>query len=359
MAMATSAGASVHELPFFTADLPGTGGAIGPRPEDFRVDETPAYAPSGHGEHRYVRIEKRLFTTPEAVRHVAQAAGVDARDVGYAGLKDKHAVTSQWLSLPSRSAPPERWSLPEGLRVLESSFHGNKLRTGHLAGNRFTIVLEGVEDSAAQRAAALRERIEATGLPNYFGAQRFGRGGENLAKALQWLAGGGKKRLTPFLLKLYPSVVQSEIFNRYLTLRAAEGLDRLLLGEIVRLEGSGASFLVEDLERETPRFARREIHPTGPILGPKMREAQQRPRALEDEASRAVGVDENVRATLFRFAPGSRRDLLVHPRNFLIEEAGPNRLRLGFDLPAGSYATVLIREFTRSPWLADDRAFSE
>ena len=123
--------------PFCTSALPAVGGAIGPEPEHFRVDEIPAYAASGEGEHCYVRIEKRLLTTPEAVKLIAEVAGVDARDIGYAGLKDKHAVTTQWLSLPKKSVPAEQWKLPDRLRVLESSFHANKLRTGHLTGNRF------------------------------------------------------------------------------------------------------------------------------------------------------------------------------------------------------------------------------
>jgi len=344
------------EPPFWTAELPGTGGNIGPEPEDFRVDEKPAYLPSGQGEHRYVRIRKQRLTTPDAVRAIARAADVDARDIGYAGLKDKHAITTQWLSLPMKSVAPEHWQLPDQLSVLEVSAHGNKLRTGHLAGNRFSLALVGTDGEAYARADALVQLIRARGVPNYFGAQRFGRGGENWNRALAWSSQGGKARLSSFLLKLYPSVVQSEVFNRYLALRVAHGTAALFAGEIVRLNGSGASFLVEDPEREQLRLRNREVHLTGPIFGPKMRPAAGVPLELEQRAKTDAGVDDRVESTLARFAPGTRRDLLAFPENLVVTEEGPGRLRLDFELAAGSYATVLAREFTRTAWLDSDTA---
>src|SRR3954470_21861959 len=130
-----------QEPAVMAAELPAIDAHIGPAPEDFVVDEVPLYPQSGEGEHRYVRIEKRGFTTPAMVRAVTRAAGVDERDVGYAGLKDKHAVTRQWLSLPSKARPPSEWQLPDGIAVVEHTRHGNKLRTGHLLGNRFRIRL--------------------------------------------------------------------------------------------------------------------------------------------------------------------------------------------------------------------------
>lgn len=350
---------AVFTPPFTTVSLPGSGGAIGPDPEDFRVDEQPAYQPSGQGEHCYVRIQKRGLTTPEAVRRIAEAAEVDIREIGYAGLKDKHAVTTQWLSLPVKSAPPEQWKLPEQLSVLDVSRHTNKLRTGHLVGNHFSIALVGLREGARPLAEAIALAIQQRGLPNYFGMQRFGFAGENFPKALTWLREGGRKRLSPFLLKLYPSVVQSEVFNRYLSLRANEGMETLLPGDVVRLSGSGASFVVEDAERENPRLESRDVHLTGPMLGPKMRSAAGRPLELELLAKSAVGIDERIETTLGRFAPGARRDLLVFPEALAIAEDGPGRLRLDFGLPAGSYATLLIREFTRSAWLGSDTRIEE
>lgn len=344
----------VHEPPHATSDLPGIAGAIGGALSDFQVQEIPAYLPSGEGEHWYVQLEKRGLSTPELVRRVAQAAGVDGRDVGYAGLKDKHAVTSQWLSLPSRAQAPETWSLPDAIQILAVSRHANKLRTGHLNGNRFRIGLTGVEAGALPRAEAIAERLRARGLRNYFGAQRFGRGGENLERALTWLAGGGRARLPSFLLKLYPSVAQSEIFNRYLTLRAEAGLDHTLPGEVVRLEGSYASFVVEDAQAETARLLARDIQLTGPMPGPKMRPAQGRALELEMEVAKALGVDARVEQTLAKFAPGARRDLLVFPKDLALTEPEPGRLWLDFSLPAGSYATILVRELLRGRLLGSE-----
>jgi tRNA pseudouridine13 synthase len=338
----------IHDPPHSTSELPGISGAIGEEPEDFRVQEIPAYLPSGDGEHWYVELEKRSLSTPDMVRRIAEAAGVDSRDIGYAGLKDKHAITTQWLSLPGRAQAPETWSLPEAIRLLRVSRHANKLRTGHLNGNRFRITLSGVEADALPRALAIAERLRTQGMPNYFGAQRFGRGGENVERALSWLAGGGRARLPPFLLKLYPSVVQSELFNRYLTLRRELGLERTLVGEVVRLEGSYASFVVEDPEAETRRLIARDVHLTGPMIGPKMRPAHGRPLELEAEVCAALGVDARVQRVLEKFAPGARRDLVVFPKDLQLGAGEPGRLWLEFSLPAGSYATILVRELVRS-----------
>ncbi|HET9956335.1 MAG TPA: tRNA pseudouridine(13) synthase TruD [Polyangiaceae bacterium] len=346
--------AQIHDPLFALPDHSGIGGQIGPEPEDFYVEEIPSYLPSGEGEHLYVLVEKRGISTPELVRRLARAANVDSRDIGYAGLKDKHAITRQWLSLPKSALDPAQWGTLENVEVLSQSRHANKLRTGHLSGNRFRIRLHGVADGALPTAQALAEALRQSGVPNYFGGQRFGRGGENLSRALDWLRGGARARLSSFLVKLYPSVVQSEIFNRYLSLRRSEGLDRLLPGEVVRLNGSHAQFVVEEPEREQPRLAARDIHPTGPIPGPKMRAAQGRALELEALAMQEADVSDAVMQVLGRFAPGTRRDLLVYPEELCVSESKPGQLELSFALPAGSYATVLVREFTRRPLIASD-----
>lgn len=344
-----------HEPSFATAALPAAGGAIGSRFEDFRVDEIPAYTPSGEGEHLYVRVEKRGLSTPDLVRLLGREARVAEREIGYAGLKDRRAITSQWLSLPRTATAPETWNLPEEVRVLEASRHVNKLRTGHLRGNRFRIAVTGVPDGGVERARRIVSELERSGVPNYFGGQRFGRDGENLAKALSWLKGGGRARLSAFLYKLYPSVVQSEVFNRYLSLRRAEelGLERLLAGEQMRLSGSGAGFAVEDVTVENERWARREIVPTGPIIGPKMRPASGRPLELEQRAVAELELEAPDLEVLARAAPGARRDLLVYPEGIELTER-EGGFELAFGLPSGSYATVLVRELTRSPLSAGE-----
>jgi tRNA pseudouridine13 synthase len=336
-----------------TAYLPPAGGTLGSEPEHFRVSEKALYEPSGTGEHLYVRVEKRGMTTPELVHVLSRVARVRDRDIGHAGLKDKHAITEQWLSLPGNVEPPESWELPEGVRVLASSRHGNKLRTGHLRGNHFAIVLTGVTEGALERARAILETLQARGLYNYFGEQRFGRGGSNLERALEWLERPPRRgRKERFYSKLYPSVVQSEIFNRYLGRRAARGLDRLIGGEVVRLAGTGSCFVVEHPEVEQPRLDEGDLVLTGPMVGPKAKPALGPALELEAQALGTLGLEPSVLERLARQAPGTRRDLVVPVEEASLAAASTDSLELRFFLPAGCYATQLIREFTRAPWLA-------
>jgi tRNA pseudouridine13 synthase len=336
-----------HAPPFWTAALPGIGGRIGPLEDDFVVEEIPAYAPSGSGEHWYVRVQKRGQNTRDAALALSRAARVSERDIGYAGMKDKHAVTTQWFSLPGSAPSPETWSLPEGLQLLEVSRHANKLRTGHLRGNRFRIAL--VETTALDGARALLEHLSRRGLPNYFGPQRFGHDGRNLGEALAWLRGETRlpRSKERFLTKLYPSVVQAEVFNRYVTRRLSLGSEALIAGEMVRIEGSSAHFVVEDVERETPRYTAGEIRLTGPLPGPKLRHGAGRALELELEAAREAGLGEKELGALAPHAPGTRRDVLVFPSEVSVD-ATADRLVLGFGLPAGSYATEVVRELSRS-----------
>lgn len=345
---------SLHEPPVAHPDLPPTGGRVGPEPEDFLVDEVPAYAASGKGEHQYVQVQKRLLTTPELVRRIGKACGVNERDVGYAGMKDKHAVTTQWLSLATKTPITPELQLGEGVKILLVTRHENKLRTGHLLGNRFTITLAGVTDDALERAEKIAERLRTNGLPNYFGAQRFGHAGRNLPDSISWLARGGRGR-NRFEQKLFPSVVQSELFNRYLSARLALGSDKLLSGEVVRLEGAGAMFRVDDLEKEQPRLAARDLHLTGPMLGPKMRPADADARALEQRITAELGLDEAMLGALGRGAPGTRRDLFAPLPDLRIEAVtgrSEPALRLSFTLPAGGYATEVLRQLTHEPFLS-------
>src|SRR5262245_5302680 len=171
-----------------TRDLPGTGGLHKATPEDFIVDELPAYAPSGEGTHTFLRIEKRGLTTADAVARLARALDVQPKDAGTAGQKDRQALTRQWISLPG--VDPERALAltVEGVRVLEAARHGHKLRTGHLAGNRFTLTLRGVVPDGLARARAIVEWLATHGMANYFGQQRFGARGDNAARGKQLLS---------------------------------------------------------------------------------------------------------------------------------------------------------------------------
>jgi tRNA pseudouridine13 synthase len=344
---------SLHQPPVAYPDLPATGGKVGPEPEDFVVDEVPLYAASGKGEHQYLHVQKRLLTTPDLLRRVARAAGVQERDIGHAGMKDKHAVTTQWLSVQSKQELTTGLELGPEARVLAVTRHDNKLRTGHLLGNRFTITLVGVQADALERAQAIAERLRRDGLPNYFGAQRFGHGGRNLPDALRFLQRGGRSR-NRFEQKLLPSVLQSELFNRYLSARLALGPQQLILGEVVRLEGAGAMFRVEDVSQEQPRLAARDLHLTGPMLGPKMRPAAADALALEQRITAELGLDEAMLGALGRNAPGARRDLFA-PLDITLEAVADRvepALRLAFTLPAGGYATEVLRQLTHEPFLS-------
>ncbi len=334
------------EPPLATCSLTPLGGSIGPEPEHFVVDELPLYEACGEGAHLYVRVQKRELTTQQLLRILSRASGVRDRDIGYAGLKDKHAVTTQWFSFPDLATDaPDAWELPEGVSVLEVSRHRNKLRTGHLAGNRFRITLVEVANGSPEVVRDLSELIGRQGLCNYFGQQRFGREGESLAEAFDWLQSGRRPK-SRFLAKLYPSVVQAEVFNRYLQRRTDVGLDRLLEGEVVRLDGSAKMFVVEDVEAELSRLHEADIHLTGPMPGPKMKPAAAAAAALEAEVLASLELHAEELERLYRAAPGTRRDAVVRPSDLRCELVEGERAVLEFSLPAGSYATRLVAEFT-------------
>lgn len=338
-------------IPKPSTSAPVFSGHIGAQCEDFRVDEVPAYSFDGEGEHWLVRVRKRSLNTADVVRIVARAAGVKERDIGVAGQKDKQAVTTQWLStLVSNSVPPSEWQLPSGVELVEFTKHRNKLRTGHLDGNRFSIRLVGELTVSATELDATVERLVQRGVPNYYGAQRFGFGLSNLSKALEWLKrqteGGG--RGSRFVAKWMPSVIQAEIFNRYLATRLELGVDRLLVGEIVRLNGSSRHFEVEDPSVELPRLQSRDIFLTGPMVGPKTRNATREAQQLEQRVLAELGLDEAKLAVLARHAPGARRDLLVFPEELRATPQLDGSVVLEFGYPAGAYATGLVAEFTHA-----------
>lgn len=334
-----------------SADLPGTLGRIGPKPEHFVVEEIPAYLPKGSGEHLYLWVEKVGLNTPDVERRIAKALGIHPREVGYAGMKDRNAVTRQWFSALSKH-DGKGLDLGPGVTVLASARHENKLRTGHLRGNRFAITL--VDVSAPKEAPRLAEALRERKLGNFFGAQRFGRGGQNLSQAISWLKSeettekGPKHRgRSHFDAKLDASVVQAEIFNRYLLSRLARP-EPLLEGEVVRLEGSAKCFIVEDVGQELPRLVKGDIHLTGPMIGPKMVDARGLPAELEQQARESLGLGPAELEKLGRDAPGTRRDLFIPLDDFKATELSPSSLLLEFTLPAGGYATELVREFTRT-----------
>jgi tRNA pseudouridine13 synthase len=320
--------------------------------------------PQGSGEHLFLWIEKSGLNTQDVARRLAQVSGSKPRDIGFAGMKDRNAVTRQWFSLVSREETPLAWDLGHDCRILEANRHKNKLRTGHLLGNRFRITLLDLPADHLARARLIADQLADHGFVNYFGPQRFGREGRNLNTAQTWLssadsshedardARAGKRRGrkdSRFDSKLLSSVLQSEIFNRYTHRRLTDDRE-LLLGEVVRLEGTGSHFVVEDLQAELQRYRAGDLHRTGPMIGPKGLQAKDDARSLEEEIVAECGLDEAALIALGRHAPGTRRDLLLRAEGLTLAPERDGRLVVEFVLPAGAYATVLVREFTGAPW---------
>lgn len=310
-------------------------------PEDFRVEELPLYPPSGEGEHTFVRVEKRLVTTEEVANALARAAGVRARDVGYAGRKDRIAVATQWLSVPGLD-PQRALDLSiEGVRVLEATAHGHKLRTGQLRGNRFEIAVRGVDDEARESARERLDAIGRIGMANAFGSQRFGHAGRNVELGARLLRGEIRlkdRRKARFAI----SALQSAVFNGVLDGRPT-GIGEFEFGDVAVLHGSGGQFLIEDVEREQPRAAAFEISPTGPIFGNRViepaGEVALREKAVLELHGICLAELQPPRGIRLR---GARRALRVRPDNAQMRDF-PGGFWLEFELPPGSYATVLIR----------------
>jgi len=325
-----------------------------PSPERFLVEELPAYPPSGEGSHTFLWMEKRGLTTFDAIARVAAAFGVAARDVGYAGLKDKQATTRQWLSVPGLD--PERATTLAGddLRVLSAARHPNKLRLGHLPWNRFEVVLTGSATDA--EIAGLRARFDelaAIGVPNLYGGQRFGADAANSARGLELLRGTRRER-DKRKRRLMLSALQSAVFNRALELRAARGpLTQVIEGDVLKKTDTGGLFVSTEPAVDQGRVDAGELLPTGPLPGG--REIEPPPgtpaRALEDEAIAAVGATRDEFASAGRELPGARRPVLLRLADAAFcEEASADpdgrAVRLRFTLPAGGYATVVVASVT-------------
>jgi tRNA pseudouridine13 synthase len=338
--------------PLLTADLPGIGGRIKTVPEDFEVEEVPAYQPCGSGDFLYLWIEKRDMGAEYFTRQVARRLDVPVAEVGTAGLKDRRAVTRQMVSVPSRAEPRLGQLEGDGIRLLQVSRHGNKLKPGHLHGNRFRILVREVTAGAADRLSPLVERLRRDGLVNFYGAQRFGHDGETVRLGLALLRGEPvSSRPSPFLRKLAVSAVQSALFNHYLARRLADGLlRRVLPGDVMARWPFGGMFVAEDLPREQERLDRREIVPAGPMFGSKMYRAADEAARREEQVLADAALQPQVFAGFGKLLSGTRRHNLVYVDDLTAVEE-PEGVRLGFTLPAGSYATVLLREITRSEGL--------
>ena len=313
-------------------------------PEDFQVDERLDIVPTGAGEHAWLRIRKRGLNTEDVAKQLARIAGVKRVDVGYAGLKDRHAVTTQWFSvrLPGRADPDWPARLPPGAELLDAARHARKLHSGAHTGNAFAIVLRdcsGDRDALAERILGIVRR----GVPNYFGEQRFGHGGANIARARALFAGREPVK-DPKRRGLYLSAARALLFNAILAERVRRGCwDRPLAGEVFILNGTRSFFAARPEEPDiAARLERGDIHPSGALWG-----------AGEPPTADAVReIETGVAATHADLARGlaaaglkqERRALRVLPARFTAEWLDATALGLRFTLPAGSYATAVLRE---------------
>lgn len=321
--MSLPAWARAYGEPLFAAQIRA-------RPEEFVVDEVLGFDLGGDGEHDYLRIEKTGANTEWVARQLARHAEVPARDVGYAGLKDRHAVTRQWFSVPRWNAPDWGALDVEGVRLLETRRHERKLRRGAHRQNRFSIVARGdIPD-----ARSLDERLQCiatSGVPNYFGEQRFGRDGSNLELANAWASG---RRLPRHKRSIAISTARSFLFNRILDARVRDSSwNRILPGDTVNLDGSGSVFTVDTVDAETERrCAALDIHPAGLLCG----DGAEPPDRLDD-------CDDWLRALARARVKPAHRSLRLRVLE-LKWSLDPGALKLEFALGRGAFATSVLRE---------------
>jgi tRNA pseudouridine13 synthase len=344
-------------------------GRLRTEPEDFLVEELLGFEAAGTGQHVLLKVRKRNANTQWIAGELARTCGCRPGDVGYAGLKDRHAVATQWFTVPQSRLSPEDWvGISTGeYQVLEAHRHSRKLPRGALAGNRFVIRVRGTVADDLSLSSRLAD-IERRGVPNYFGPQRFGRGGANL------------KRLSADLRSLKPlergfilSAARSLVFNAVLAERVADGSwESLEPGDLANLDGRGSHFRVDAVDEALEaRRAELDIHPTGPLWGRGSPPSSG--RVLELEQRVAAGLSTACEMTVVAGMEQERRSLRLAVRDLRWQreggqsspeagrqlqdaEQGPREAQrdsqqaeraailLEFRLTRGAYATTVLRE---------------
>lgn len=332
----------------------GIGGSIKVEPSHFEVEEIPLYPCAGEGGHVYLTVRREGMNTRDIATALQRTFGIREDEVGYAGLKDKTARATQTFSLALQSMDPAEAASKASalefesggkLTVLAATRHGNKLRTGHLLGNRFKIRLVAPVSGALEWAQATAMVLRQTGVPNFYGPQRFGMKGDNALRGYEILGGGGPR--APWLRRLLTSALKSAAFNEWLRRRMERGEGaRLIEGDIAKKTDTGGIFDVTDAALEQPRFDAGEITYTGPIFGKKMREAGGRAGEWEAEIAHELHLTDDAmrRARM----DGSRRRAHLRLDDLSIEPMEGGDLLFSFTLPKGSYATVVMREFMKT-----------
>lgn len=355
--------------------------------KDFTVEELPLYEFSGEGEHIVALIRKKDMTTWEALSKISSLIGVKQRDIGYAGLKDKDGMTMQHISVPQNFESMLKSVETPNIKILNVYRHKNKIKLGHLAGNRFFIRLKKIMPSDYVKLKNALSKIAAEGMPNYFGYQRFGTDGKNheLGKDIVY---GGKKERDQNLKRFFISAYQSKLFNDWLSFRidlsrlvesfdkgelkeatrahfAANGIEldpslgaelkkqeqffKIINGDAMCHYPHGKLFGAEDAFAEAARFAQKQLSPTGLLCGDKNRLASNEAFAIEK-----TFMDENIKAL------GDRRYAWIFPYDCDIEyDEEEAHAKIRFSLPKGSYATSLLEEITGVKLGAKEESFFE
>jgi tRNA pseudouridine13 synthase len=326
----------------FAYGKPSGTGEIRQLPEDFIVEETLAFEPSGSGEHVFLQIQKTGENTEFVARQLARFANVRQRDIGYAGLKDRHAVTTQWFSvwLPKGEEPNWQEFETPSIQILQVTRHARKLKRGVLANNCFEITIKNWQGDKIKTLEQL-SAMQTHGVPNYYGTQRFGHNGQNVVKAIAMFAGekvGREQR------SLYLSAVRSFLFNEILATRIEKNCwNQGLEGDVLMIDSSHSCFAVQELDDELrARLTQNLLHPTGALFGSGVVRINTKSLELEQQIFEKY---PDLTAGLLKFdVESARRALRVRAANLTWEFIDEKTVVLKFNLPAGSYATAVLRE---------------
>jgi tRNA pseudouridine13 synthase len=314
------------------------------RAEDFRVQEILSFEPSGNGAHVYLYVQKCQLTTEELTKEIARQADVSPRQIGYAGLKDRNAVTSQWFSvdMPGKSEPNWHALQSDQIRILKISRHERKLKHGAIKANVFHLTLRNLQGDIAQLEERL-SMVQHHGVPNYFGEQRFGIEENNLSAAFEMFTSGRKVK-NRYVRGLYYSAARSYLFNRVLSYRVSLGCwDRAIDGDAMILDGSRSFFIVDEIDDVIrQRLQNGDIHPSGPLWGRGEIATQGEARSVELHALR--DCQQWRQGLEAQGLEAQRRALRLIVQAFDWEFTDQGELHLSFALPSGTYATSVVRE---------------
>lgn len=348
--------------------------------DDFVVRELPLYTPSKEGEHMMIQVQKKGLSTKEMLSAFSSFTGAKMRDIGYAGLKDKEGLTSQYITIPAKFCQNLGAFSHQNIKILSSELHANKLRVGHLAGNAFFIRLKKVSKTDALKLNEACKNAEINGVPNYFGYQRFGKFGDNAKQGFELLSAlkkGAKPRFNPKMSNFLISAFQSELFNRWLSLRvelshfcasfspaelkeifASLGLSfgadksgdffkslkaqkqffKIFKGDVLGHYPRGAVFACEDLDAELVAFESHAKTALGPLFGKKIFAASSIAQSLENIISSPFG-------DVLELMNGARRPAIIWADNLQSKYDEQNaHFSLSFELIKGAYATNFLRE---------------